>query len=344
VATGSSRAGGDAAWILASDWYARMVGPPLVPIGKALAEAYAPPLLRLAARVPALRGWLIYRLARRVRGLALTAAESGATTALLAEAWVRRRRAVVLLEVIERRPQQPLRRCAYETWRALVVRPTLRRALAGAQAMSASDEARLVGELGPRSGVVRRIDWARSTGAPVAAPAAGERHGVLSSGRAWCDWETLFAAAAGREWPLTIVCAASDRERVERLNRDGRAMVLVEIPPAEHDRLLRRAAVYAIALREDAPSAGHVRLMAATDAGTPVVAGNVPALAGYLEDGVTARLAAPGDAAAMRAAIEGLLASPAERERLAAAAVARAGEWTYAQYFAAVGQLVSDAL
>ena len=52
----------------------------------------------------------------------------------------------------------------------------------------------------------------------------------------------------------------------------------------------------------------------------------------------------PGDPVAMRAAIEGLLDSPAEREQLAAAAFARAGEWTYAEYFAAVGELVSDSL
>ena len=81
--------------------------------------------------------------ARDARGLALTAAEPGATTVLLGEAWLRRRRSVVLLEVIERRPQRPLRRRAYEGWRTLVVRPALLRALAGAQAMSASDERRL---------------------------------------------------------------------------------------------------------------------------------------------------------------------------------------------------------
>ena len=340
---GSTPAGGDPASILASDWYAGMIGAPLVPLGRALAHAYPAPVLRLAARAPALRGLLTLRLARDARGLALTAAEPGATTVLLGEAWLRRRRSVVLLEVIERRPQRPLHRRAYEAWRTLVARPALLRALAGAQAMSASDERRLAAELGVRSFVVRRIDWARSTGA-AAPPTTGERTGVLSSGRAWCDWETLFAAATGRDWPLTIVCADSDRDRVEALNRDGRALVLSEIPAAEHARLLSRAAVYAIALRGDAPSAGHVRLMAATDARTPVVAGEVPALAGYLEDGVTARLAPPGDPIAMRAAIEGLLDSPAERERLAAAAFARASEWTYAEYFAAVEELVSDSL
>ena len=190
---------------------------------------------------------------------------------------------------------------------------------------------------------MRRIDWARSTGAPQP-PAPGPRRGVLSSGRAWCDWETLFAAAAGREWPLTVVCAGSDHERVAALNRDGRARVLTEVPRDEHDRLLGEAAVYAIALRDDAPSAGHVRLMAATDAGTPVVAGRIPALAGYLEDGVTARLVPPHDPAAMRAGIEELLAAPAEGERLAAAARERAREWTYAEYFAAVGRLIEDSV
>jgi len=320
-----------------------MVGPPLVALGPTLAAAYPAPLLRLAARLPALRGLLVFLLARTARGLALTAAEPGATVALIGEAWLRRRRAVVLLEVIERRPQRPLRRLVYAVWRTLIVRPALRRAVAGAQVMSASDEALLTAELGPRGGPVRRIDWARSTGAP-SKPAAGERRGVVSSGRAWCDWETLFAAAAGGEWPLTVVCAAADRERVEALNRDHRARVLTEIPAAEHDRLLRGAAVYAIALRDDAPSAGHVRLMAATDADTPVVAADVPALAGYLEDGVTARLVPAGDPTAMRAAINELLVSPTERERLATAARAAAGEWTYAEYFAAVGDLISESL
>lgn len=320
-----------------------MTGAPLAAAGDALADAYPAPLVSLAGRLAPLRGVLLFGLARRARGVAITAAEPGATTLLLCEAWLRRRRAVVLLEVIERRPQRPLNRLAYATWTRLVVRPALRRAVAGAQTMTAADERRLVAELGTNSVVVRRIGWPRSTGAPV--PATPDpRTGVLSSGRAWCDWETLFAAAAGREWPLTVVCASSDRAHVDALNRGGRAHVLSEIPRAEHDRLLGRAAVYAIALRDDAPSAGHVRLMAATDAGTPVVAGRVPALAGYLEDGVTARVVPPRDPASMRRGIEALLDSPAEGERLAAAARERAREWTYAEYFAAVGRLIEDSV
>ena len=343
MATGSSRAGGGASPILASDWYARMTGAPLAAVGDALADAYPAPLVRLAARLAPLRGLLLFRLARRARGVAITAAEPGATTLLLCEAWLRRRRAVVLLEVIERRPQRPLNRLTYAAWTRLVVRPALRRAVAGAQVTSAADEQRLVAELGTSGAVVRRIDWARSTGAPVPAT-LGPRTGVLSSGRAWCDWETLFAAASGREWPLTVVCANSDRARVDALNHGGRARVLSEIPRPEHDRLLGQAAVYAIALRDDAPSAGHVRLMAATDAGTAVVATRVATLEGYLEDGVTARTVAPGRPAALREAIEALLDSPEERRRLTDAARVAARAWTYREYFTAVSALIDDSL
>ncbi len=176
MATGRSRPGEGAAAILASDWYAQMIGAPLEPAQEGLADAYPAPLVRLAGRVSPLRGLLLFHLARRARGLALTAGEPGFTTLLLGEAWLRRRRALVLLEVIERRPQRPLRRRAYEAWRRLVLRPALRRAVAGAQAMSAIDERRLAEELGGSPAAVRRIDWARSTGAPHP-PAPGPRRG-----------------------------------------------------------------------------------------------------------------------------------------------------------------------
>ena len=70
----------------------------------------------------------------------------------------------------------------------------------------------------------------------------------------------------------------------------------------------------------------------------------VPALAGYLEDGVTAQAGAARRPGGLRAAIEDLLDSPAERERLAAAASPARSEWTYAEYFAAVGELVCRSL
>ena len=182
--------------MLASDWYAEMVGEPLEPLDRALAEAYPAPLLAVARRLPALRGLLAFHRARRARGLALIAAEPGATTVLLCEAWLRRRRAVVLLELIERRPRRPWRRTAYRAWNAAVLRPALRRALAGAQVLTEGEKRARADELGPGTAPVRVVRWARSSGA-AAGPSPGPREGVLASGRAWCDWETLFAAASG---------------------------------------------------------------------------------------------------------------------------------------------------
>ena len=177
--------------MLASDWYAEMVGQPLEPLDRALAEAYPAPLLAVARRLPALRGLLTFHRARRARGLALIAAEPGATTVLLCEAWLRRRRAVVLLELIERRPRRPWRRIAYRAWNAAVLRPALRRALAGAQVLTEGEKQARADELGPGTGPGAR--------GPMGAlerrggrPSPGPREGVLASGRAWCDWETLF--------------------------------------------------------------------------------------------------------------------------------------------------------
>jgi glycosyltransferase involved in cell wall biosynthesis len=54
--------------------------------------------------------------------------------------------------------------------------------------------------------------------------------------------------------------------------------------------------------------------------GRPVVATAVGGLVDAIEDGLTGRLVEPGDPAALRAAIEGLLADEALRLRLGAAA------------------------
>jgi glycosyltransferase involved in cell wall biosynthesis len=83
-------------------------------------------------------------------------------------------------------------------------------------------------------------------------------------------------------------------------------------------------------------SQGHVRLCDAVDAGVPVVASRTRSLEGYVEDGRTAVLVDPGDAGALRLAVDGLLSDPAGRERLAQAAFERAAAWTWPDYLAAI--------
>jgi glycosyltransferase involved in cell wall biosynthesis len=167
---------------------------------------------------------------------------------------------------------------------------------------------------------------------------------VVVSGRAWCDWATVFAAARGRDWPLTVVCGKRDLPEVGALNREGAARVFVGLPGEEHDRIVRGAAVYAIALEDQVGSAGQVRLMTATQARAPVVATDVAALEGYVVGGETAVLVPPGDPAALRRAVEGLLADPDRAARLAARAFERASAWTYPMYFDAIRDLIEGAL
>jgi glycosyltransferase involved in cell wall biosynthesis len=151
----------------------------------------------------------------------------------------------------------------------------------------------------------------------------------------------MFAAAARQGWELTVVCGRRDLARVQELNQGGTARVLCEIDQVEHERLLRGAAVFVIPIRDGAPSAGQVRLMDATDAGTPIVVSRVPALAEYVDDESTL-LVTPGDADALRSAVDLLLDSAELRDRLIAARAEAARGSTYHDYFSAIGRLVDS--
>jgi glycosyltransferase involved in cell wall biosynthesis len=224
-------------------------------------------------------------------------------------------------------------------WRP-IDRWATRRAVLAAHVLSRSEPARYAGAFGVEEGRFRFIPFAWRM-QPVGAAFAGDpRLGVVSAGRADCDWPTLFEAARGAGWPLVVVCGEHDRAAVERLNADGRATVLVEI---EHDRardLLRSAAVCVLSIVESPASHGHVRLCDAVDAGAVVVASRVQSLDGYVDDGRTAILVAPGDPAAMRRAIDRLFADEGLRERFARAAFERAEAWTWDEYLRAIEAFV----
>jgi glycosyltransferase involved in cell wall biosynthesis len=146
----------------------------------------------------------------------------------------------------------------------------------------------------------------------------------------------LFAAARGAGWPLLVICGEHDRAQVNALNADGRATVLCEVTPERARELIGEAVVSVLPMYDAGVSQGHVRLCDAVDAGVPVVATRTRSLEGYVSDGETAVLVAPGDAEALRAEIDRLVGDPAERERLARAAFERAVAWTWEDYLAAI--------
>jgi glycosyltransferase involved in cell wall biosynthesis len=177
------------------------------------------------------------------------------------------------------------------------------------------------------------------TGAGSLAEITGEFRRVLSSGRAGSDWETLFRAADGADWSLTVICSSIDEQRVRNLSR-GRADVHAELDRAAHDSILRASDVYVMAMKERGVSAGHVRLMAAVEAGVPVVASEIRALEEYVVPGETAVMISPGAASALRREVDALLEDPSRRQVLRDAALARARAWTHKDYFERMRALI----
>jgi hypothetical protein len=326
--------------ILASDWYAENLGGGFVPVGEAISGGA---LRRALARLRPVRGALIYAAARRARGAALLRLEPGFATALVLAA-VFGGASIVVVELIPNRPpRSAVKRALAKSWFRLVERPAMRRALRAGHALSEPESVALAARYGLARTAFPVVQWALCrTGTAEVVPAS-TRSGVLASGRAACDWETLFAAASP-DWQLTVVCGSAERTRVEALNRGGVARVLSEVSRAEHDRLMRAAAVFAMPLVDDGLSAGQVRLMTATELATPVVTTRVATLAGYVGDGETAIAIDPGDIAALRGAVESLLADPERRDEIARGALARARARTYADYFAELRAMVEAAL
>jgi glycosyltransferase involved in cell wall biosynthesis len=135
---------------------------------------------------------------------------------------------------------------------------------------------------------------------------------------------------------LTVICGRRDLPRVQRLNADGRAEVFCELSRSEHDERVRASALYVLCLKDSGPSAGHVRLMAVVDCGTPVIATAVRGLEGYVEDGRSAILVPPGDPERLGDAIDRLLDDPERRRALRETAAELARAWTYRDFFGAI--------
>jgi hypothetical protein len=326
--------------IPASAWYAENLGSGFVGIDEAIAGGG---LRRALARWRPTRGALIHLAARRAGGAALLRLEPGLMSALVLGA-VFGGAPIVVLELIPNRPpRSALKRAVATALYRCIERPAYRRGMRAGQALSEVESRALADRYGLPAERFPVVGWALCRTGEAKVVAAEERGGVLASGRAACDWETLFASARP-DWNLTVVCGSGDRDRVAALNQRLGATVLVEVSRAEHDRLMRAAAVFAMPLVDDGLSAGQVRLMTATELATPVVATRVPTLAGYARDGETAVLVSPGDAPALRNAVDRLLADPAERGRLAEAALERARRRTYADYFADVRAMVETQL
>jgi hypothetical protein len=338
-----SAGGGSSSGIAAAPrFYVERLGDPFVGPEEAVAERLPRWLAALARRPGLVQGLALGMLARRSQTVALIRRDRGTLPALLVAALPPARRRIFVLELLRRPlPLTAWRRVLYRIWWKLIETPALRRGMAGAQVMTEWERDVYADHYGLDRHRLHVVPWALRAGGEPPPPEvrAGDR-AVFASGRTACDWPTLFAAAEGATWELTVVCSHRDRAEVERLARGAPARVLVEQPEDEHERLLRSAAVSVIVLEDRGLSAGQVRLMTSVSAGVPVVTTRVRSLEGYVADGETAILVPAADPGRLRTAIDRLLADPALRLRLRDAALSRAQAWTYDHYFATLRRLI----
>lgn len=189
----------------------------------------------------------------------------------------------------------------------MLARPVLRRAaLVIAASASLAREARELGALEVRV-VPSGVRIPDEVGEPEHPP-----H-VLYVGRLSPEKGVLELAEACEGIPLVVVGDGPLRARVPG--------TVGWIPPGELGSWYERAAVVVAPSRREGYGVAVREAMAW---GRPVVATAVGGLADVIEDGVTGLLVAPGDVAALRAAIERLLADGELRARLGAAARAEA--------------------
>ena len=303
--------------LLIDSWYAAAIadahrndmGPPQRVAGlERTLETRFPRLAGLASRSRGLRGVLWYISSRKMQRVVCLFASPGLLSFLLLESLFHRSRPrVVLVEFLRPRPVG-FKASVKEALHVRICRSLLPGTVSAVQVMTDWEGQHYAAKYRLPAGLFTTIPFPMMLN-PSALPAlpATPSAIVMASGRAACDWITLFEAARNARWALCVVCSQSDRAQVERLNQDGRAMVMSEVSPEEHARLLANAGVYALVLREQDASTGQVRLARAIEAGIPVVASDVRGLDGYLEAGITAVAVPPGDALALRRAIDRLL-------------------------------------
>jgi glycosyltransferase involved in cell wall biosynthesis len=151
---------------------------------------------------------------------------------------------------------------------------------------------------------------------------------VVSAGREHRDYATL--AAACRDLPVRVFIAAGSLFSPSATHTQPESWPANVTSEFTDHRTLRewyaRAAVVAVPLVPTDFQAGVTTILEAMSMARPVVVSATEGQRDVVEDGVTGVMVPPGDAHALREAIERLLADPAERARLGANARAAVEE------------------
>ena len=135
---------------------------------------------------------------------------------------------------------------------------------------------------------------------------------VFSGGTTNRDYGTLVSAMASLP-DVKLKIIAKKKDYPGTLN----GMEFLEnVYGADYERAVYDATVVVLPLFDQCFSSGQLTLLRAMELGKPVVASDVPGVRDYITSGHDGVLVPPGDAAAMSAAITGLLADQGKRREL----------------------------
>ncbi|GAB34002.1 glycosyltransferase [Gordonia otitidis] len=315
--------------ILADTWYADGIQN-----AEKLQNSIPRRLLTFIERHPMSRAITFSVVGLRSDVVVTTAFEPAATLCIVLYGLLGLRK-LVLLEYIVHPPKK---RRGFQHWGFLIYRQILlKRCLISAQVLTDQEVINCA-----RSHRIPKerfifIKWPHRFDDTPTPPLNMGRH-VVASGRR-TDWRTFFAAAEGSDWDITVVCTKEDLPLVRAL-ANGRPRIRSEISAQEHQREVNSATVYVIPIKETGASIGQIRVMNANQGGVPLVASDVTGLRGYV-DNSSAALVPPDDPIALRDAVDDLLSSPAQRERLRNAA--ESDGYTMAAYLNEVSTMVNNA-
>lgn len=301
---------------------------------------YGNRVLRLARFSP-VRGVLAWWIAREYDFVVTVNHWPGSRWLIFLLAWLggRRRRKLILLEFISC-PERFFRSLVFSIWMPLIFRPAIKRTLAAAHVMCPAEPEYYSRLFRLPASLFHVIPLPLVTENPEDRSYREADNVVFASARGLTDWETLFRAAEGANWNLHVACPQTDRKRVDRLNKDGRAVVQSTLPWAEHQRIMSTAAVYALPLAQRLVSCGQLRVRDAISAGTPIVCTRVVGLEGYAIPDQTALVVEVGDHIALRREIDKLLSDPELRHTMAMRARQFARTRTPEIFTAAIRELV----
>lgn len=284
----------------------------------------APRLVTRAAGIGVLRGVLLFLVSLGRPAVVVVRLDPGWRSLLLLRALLGRQPKLVVLQFL----LLPDRgRLADRLWRR-VDRWAVPRAVLTACVLTrweADEYARLYAIDRDR---LAYVPWPWRTEPGAELPEYAETGRVVATGRAFCDWSTMAAAARGSAWPLTVICGGADLLRVSALAWPPGTIVRADVPAEEYLGLLRNAALAVFPMVDGHTSQAQIRLMHAGDAAVPVVVSDVKGIEGYVIAEETAVLVPPEDPEALRAAIDRLLDAPERRRALRAASFERSRRWT----------------